>query len=207
LYRLRVIHLHVPPLRERPEDVEVLTTHFAERAERSLNFTEDARRAFQRYRWPGNVRELMNVVEQLLWLSTTGIVEVENLPVSMRNSPNVMVPVPDRRRQVADDLYDALVKGGASFWEHVYPMFLNRDITRHDLRQLVRRGLAETRGRYKALLTLFGMPDNDYRRFMNFLAAHDCSVAFREFRETASTPADAGASPVGTPAIEVPIAS
>ena len=158
LYRLRVIHLHVPPLRERPEDVEALTTYFVERAERSLTFTEDARRAFQCYRWPGNVRELMNVVEQLLWLSTNGTVEVENLPVSMRSAPNVMVPVPDRRRQVADDLYDALVKGGASFWEHVYPMFLNRDITRHDMRQLVRRGLAETRGRYKALLTLFGMP-------------------------------------------------
>jgi transcriptional regulator with PAS, ATPase and Fis domain len=204
LYRLRVIHLHVPPLRERPEDVQALTTHFVERSERSLNFTEDARRAFQRYRWPGNVRELMNVVEQLLWLSTNGTVEVENLPVSMRGAPNVMVPVPDRRRQVADDLYDAL-KGGASFWEHVYPMFLNRDITRHDLRQLVRRGLAETRGRYKALLTLFGMPDNDYRRFMNFLAAHECSVAFREFREIAPAPADAGQPPLGSAAIEVPM--
>ena len=56
----------------------------------------------------------MNVVEQLLWLSTTGTVDVEHLPVSMRNSPNVMVPVPDRRRQVADDLYDALKEGRRS---------------------------------------------------------------------------------------------
>jgi hypothetical protein len=55
----------------------------------------------------------MNVVEQLLWLSTNGTVDVENLPVTMRGATNVMVPVPDRRRQVADDLYDAL-KGGAS---------------------------------------------------------------------------------------------
>ena len=109
-------------------------THFLERAERSLNFTDDALRAFQRYRWPGNVRELLNVVEQLLWLSTTGTVGVEHLPVSMRSGPSVMVPLDDRRRQVADDLYDALVKQGASFWEHVYPMFLARDITRHDLR-------------------------------------------------------------------------
>ena len=77
----------------------------------------------------------------------------------MRTSPSVMAPVPDRRRQVADDLYDALVKQGASFWEHVYPMFLSRDITRQDLRQLVRRGLGESRGRYKSMLTLFGMPD------------------------------------------------
>jgi hypothetical protein len=61
-------------------------------------------------------------------------------------------------------------------------MFLARDLTRHDLRELVRRGLRKTGGRYKALLTLFGMPSGDYRRFMNFLGAHECGVGFREFR-------------------------
>jgi hypothetical protein len=85
-------------------------------------------------------------------------------------------------------LYDALVKQGASFWEYVHPMFLARDITRHDLRELVRRGLRESRGRYKSLLGLFGMPSRDYRRFMNFLTAHGCGVGVREFRETASSP-------------------
>ena len=67
----------------------------------------------------------------------------------MRSAPALMTPPDDRRRQVADDLYDALVTRGASFWEHVHPMFLAQDITRHDLRELVRRGLRETRGRYK----------------------------------------------------------
>ena len=74
-------------------------------------------------------------------------------------------------------------------------MFLARDITRHDMRELVRRGLRESRGRYKALVTLFGMSARDYRRFMNFLAAHDCVVGFREFRgsapsRTAATPSE-----------------
>jgi transcriptional regulator with PAS, ATPase and Fis domain len=182
LYRLRVIHLHVPPLRERPEDVEALTRHFVARAGRELMFSDDAHRMFHRYRWPGNVRELLNVVEQLVWLSPKGLIEVDHLPMSMRPGPTLLAPVDDRRRQVSDDLYDALVRQGASFWEHVYPMFLARDITRHDLRELVRRGLRESRGRYKALLTLFGMPTRDYRRFMNFLATHDCSVGFKEFR-------------------------
>jgi hypothetical protein len=68
----------------------------------------------------------------------------------------------------------------------VYPMFLARDITRHDLRQLVRRGLRESRGRYKSMLTLFGMSSRDYRRFMNFLAAHECGIAVREFRDGAA---------------------
>ena len=100
----------------------------------------------------------------------------------MRSGPGLLAPLDDRRRQVADDLYDALVRQGASFWDYVYPMFLARDITRHDLRELVRRGLRESRGRYKSLLILFGMSTRDYRRFMNFLAAHDCSVSYREFR-------------------------
>ena len=55
-------------------------------------------------------------------------------------------------------------------------------MTRHDLRQLLRRGLTTTRGNYRALLALFGVPESDYKRFMNFLAAHDCVVDFREFR-------------------------
>jgi DNA-binding NtrC family response regulator len=199
LYRLNVIQLQVPALRERPEDVRALMAYFLERSERHLTFSEDALRAFTRYRWPGNVRELMNVVEQLLWLSTTGVIAVEHLPASMRTGPTMVAPIDDRRRQVADDLYDALVKQGASFWDHVYPMFLARDITRHDIRELVRRGLRETRGRYKSLLELFGMPSSDYRRFMNFLAAHDCGVGFREFRAT--TPSSEKAATSGERAL------
>jgi len=182
LYRLRVIHLHVPPLRQRPQDVQALMAHFLRRAGRQLEFTEDALRAFQRYRWPGNVRELLNVMEQILWKPNRGLVAAEQLPITMRNGAGLITPLQDRRHHVADDLYDALVNHGASFWEHVYPMFMARDITRHDLRELLRRGLSETRGRYKSLLSLFGMPSGDYRRLMNFLAAHDCRVGFQEFR-------------------------
>ena len=152
LYRLRVIHLHVPPLRERAEDVQALMRHFLAAAGRDLSFTDEARQALLTYRWPGNVRELRNVVEQLVWLSAGDVVGVEHLPVSMRSEPGLLTPTADRRSRVADELYDALVKQGASFWEHVYPMFLARDITRHDLRELVRRGLRESRGRYKSML-------------------------------------------------------
>jgi hypothetical protein len=97
----------------------------------------------------------------------------------------------ERRRQAADDLFEALVEGGYSFWDHVHPLFLSRDLTRHDVRELVRRGLARTRGNYRSLLTLFGMSHDDYKRFLNFLAAHDCSVDYRPFRsgEGEMTPA------------------
>jgi transcriptional regulator with PAS, ATPase and Fis domain len=182
LYRLRVIHIHVPPLRERREDIRVLVKHLAGRAARPVTFSDEAMRMLERHRWPGNVRELQNVVEQAMWMSHGETVEIDHLPPSVQTQADAVLPVKERRRQVADDLYQALVSGGYAFWEHIHPLFLGRDITRHDMRGLVRKGLTTTRGNYRALLRLFGMPAGDYKRFLNFLAAHECNVDFREFR-------------------------
>jgi DNA-binding NtrC family response regulator len=182
LYRLRVIHVHVPPLRERKEDIRVLVEHLASKASRSVEFSDEALRTLERYRWPGNVRELQNVVEQALWMASGSMVEMAHLPPSVQASADQVLPVKERRKQVSDELYHALVAGGYSFWEHIHPLFLERDITRHDMRELVRRGLGTTRGNYRSLLRLFGMPASDYKRFLNFLAAHDCNVDFRAYR-------------------------
>ena len=192
LYRLRVIHLHAPPLRERREDVRVLAEHFLKRGRvenQQLAFSEEALQLLERYRWPGNVRELQNVVEQINWLSDKSTVQVEQLPQVVRTAADCMLPSRERRRQIADDLYQAIVNGGYSFWEHIYPLFIARDITRHDMRELVRRGLGVTRGSYRVLLRLFRMPASDYKRFLNFLAAHECRGDFREFRTGSPEPA------------------
>jgi transcriptional regulator with PAS, ATPase and Fis domain len=181
-YRVRVIHLHVPPLRERLEDIRPLATHFMVRSGRKVNIAEEAIRLLERYRWPGNVRELQNVIEQTVWLAPGDIVSPEHLPSQIQTTAQALLPVRERRTQVADELYQALVVSGYSFWEHIYPLFLSRDITRHDMRELVRRGLATTRGNYRTMLKLFGIPPRDYKRFLNFLAAHDCRADFREFR-------------------------
>src|SRR5262249_53783615 len=109
-------------------------------------------------------------------------IEVDHLPAIIRTSGQSLQPMRERRTQVADELYNALVVSGYSFWDHIYPLFLSRDITRHDMRELVRRGLAVTRGNYRTLLKLFGMSPADYKRFLNFLSAHDCRADFREFR-------------------------
>jgi len=189
LYRLRVIHIHVPPLRDRRPDIRPLVELFASRRARPVTFSEPAMELLQRYRWPGNVRELQNVVEQAIWQSGADEIFPEHLPISVRNSEG-LVHMRERRRQVADDLYDALASGGYSFWDHVHPLFLARDITRHDIRELVRRGLQTTRGSYRGLLTLFKMSPQDYQRFHNFLTAHGCKVEFRGFRngEAEATP-------------------
>jgi DNA-binding NtrC family response regulator len=138
------------------------------------------------YRWPGNVRELQNVVEQLVSLVSGRPVEPSDLPrtivASHRDFKHVMQ---DRRRSIAADLYDGLTSGGMRFWDDVHPLFISRDITRADLRQLIRRGLAMSGGSYRGVIELFGMEQDDYKRLLNFLAAHDCRVEAREFKPAA----------------------
>ena len=181
-YRLRVIHLRTPPLRERHEDIAPLVARFLESRNGAVSFSPQAIELLTRYHWPGNIRELQNVVEQAVWMSGGEVVDVEHVAACLEPSPATGV-VKERRRQPADDLYDALVARGLSFWEHVHPMFLNRDITRHDLRELVHRGLSTTGGNYRSVLRLFGIAEDDYKRFLNFLASHDCSVDVRAYRE------------------------
>src|SRR5437870_502092 len=104
LYRLRVIHLHVPPLRERVEDVRPLAMHFFTRSGRLVSLTEEAWQALERYAWPGNVRELQNVVEQIAWLSASPDepIGIDQVPAAGRRA-QAGPPVRERRRQVADE--------------------------------------------------------------------------------------------------------
>ena len=206
MYRLDVVHIRVPPLRERAEDVRALIEHHLSGAQRRINLTEDALQALETYRWPGNVRELQNVIERLIWTSVGEIVGIEDLPARLLPArTQAAPPLSERRRQRADDLFKALSDGTITFWEHVYPLFLNRDLTRHDLRELVRRGLAATRGNYQAVVRLFGMQGSDYKRFLNFLGTHDCVVDFREFRTPAEQAAPAAKD--RTPAEKAPPAA
>jgi hypothetical protein len=59
---------------------------------------------------------------------------------------------------------------------------MHREITRSNVRDLVRKGLTEARGNYKIVVRLFNMPADDYKKFLNFLRKHECQVSFKEFR-------------------------
>jgi two-component system response regulator AtoC len=100
-YRLNIIKIYIPPLRERPEDIEPLVHHFgrqlAERIERPLfEFTDEVLEVFRKCRWPGNVRELRNVVSRLMLLGDWDAARKELLasdPAGINGSQLVSLPL------------------------------------------------------------------------------------------------------------------
>jgi transcriptional regulator with PAS, ATPase and Fis domain len=188
-YRLNVIHLVVPPLRERPEDVPVLIDHFLKYFTRTdaylaRDLSPEALELLRRYTWPGNVRELENVIERLVVTGRTQIIRPEDLPIEIRTyEGNGRRPKDVVRTTVADDLYRRLIEERQSFWSVVYPLYMQREITRSHVRDVVRKGLEEARGNYKIVARLFNLDPGDYKRFLNFLRKHECQLPFKEYRQ------------------------
>ena len=116
-YRLNVIPIRVPALRERPEDVPLLVQHFAELFSRRMRksiktIPQETMAAMMRYDWPGNVRELQNVIERAVILSAGGVLRVPAADLKIRalphakankaqaGAPRKNIPLPDREQVV-----------------------------------------------------------------------------------------------------------
>jgi two-component system response regulator PilR (NtrC family) len=91
-YRLNVIPIRTPPLRERREDIPLLANHFVRRFRREMDravsgISAPAMRLLEQYSWPGNVRELENVIERAVALETSTVIEPDRLPESLHTAP------------------------------------------------------------------------------------------------------------------------
>jgi transcriptional regulator with PAS, ATPase and Fis domain len=129
-YRLNVIHITIPPLRARPEDIPLfleyfLRTYAAQRGIPPPALEPDTLDHLVAYHWPGNVRELKNAVERLVVRARTGVISLADLPAAIQV----------RRRDeaspssLADALFERMVAGGEPFWSVVHPLFMARDLT------------------------------------------------------------------------------
>lgn len=108
-YRLNVIPLHLPPLRERVEDIPLLTACFIQELRRKRNrkpfsFSREAMDCLLRYRWPGNVRELQNLIERLTILVQGKIAQAEDLPERFRETSSTRLNQPAVSGSHASDL-------------------------------------------------------------------------------------------------------
>jgi len=188
-YRLNVVHLVVPPLRDRPEDIKPLLVHFLKLASTSEGrpspeLTAEAAAYLEGYRWPGNVRELKNVAERLVVGYGGKAVTLQDLPAEIIAAETHIEPTTSAGlwQSLIEECYDLMTVGRESFWTTVYEPFIRRDMTRDAVRAIVRRGLEQTRGSYPLVATLFNLPDEDYRKLMRFLHKYDCHLPIQRFR-------------------------
>ena len=86
-YRLNAVRIQLLPLRERPEDINLLIGHFIKKicGDENITIYPDALKALKRYRWSGNVRELENVMQRAMLLAKDGIIELNDLPEEIRS--------------------------------------------------------------------------------------------------------------------------
>jgi len=113
-YRLNVIPIHLPPLRERREDIPLLANHFLHKYNREFNkkiksFKKEVMELFLNYSWPGNIRELENLVERLVVLTKEGEIGPEKLPAEIKGE------MPCLPKATETNLFEAVRKFEADF--------------------------------------------------------------------------------------------
>lgn len=144
-FRLKVLPMTIPPLRERKEDIEPLARYFTHRLARELRrepatLSDDATKILERYSWPGNVRQLKNVLERMMILHDTPTIEAEHLPVELIHE------TPQGRT----------LEGGFA----MPPEGLNLEELERDL---IRQAIARTRGNVTEAARLLGLSRDTLR--------------------------------------------
>ena len=159
-YRLHVISIQLPSLRERKDDIPLLVSHFLvkygeENRKRDLELTPEALDLLTEYDWPGNVRELENVIERAVVLTAGPRIGVELIPDHVRKAPNFQMPqfvvppegisfkdvITDFEKQLIESTLEAAggVQKRAAELLHIKPTTLNEMIKRYDIRPRRRR--------------------------------------------------------------------
>jgi DNA-binding NtrC family response regulator len=140
-YRLNVVNLELPPLRERPDDIPILATHFAAKSAAKHNrttptFTPTLVNSLLAYRWPGNIRELENVIERAVVISDSTVLDERLLPEKVISQANSVqnTSAPPAVPQL--ELQDGLLPPELSFETAI----------QNFKRQLVRQALRECNG-------------------------------------------------------------
>jgi two-component system response regulator PilR (NtrC family) len=162
-YRLHVINIYLPPLRERKDDIPPLAQHFLEKYGEENNKTDielkpEALDLLMEYNWPGNVRELENVIERAVVLSPTAIIGADLIPDHVRTAPSFRIPnfvvppeglsfkdvITNVERRLIESTLEAAggVQKKAAELLRIKPTTLNEMIKRHDIGARRRKGAA-----------------------------------------------------------------
>jgi transcriptional regulator with PAS, ATPase and Fis domain len=183
-FRINVLAIEIPPLRERKEDIPALTDHFIKTLNQKLKrnitgLTKEALSAIENYQWPGNVRELENALERAMVLAESERIDVSDLPEEVA-STLALAREGVRGVSVPKALFAQMVEGGKTFWDAVQKPFLLREISRSQVRDVIKLGLQETGGNYKKLAGIFHV-GHQYKKFHSFLKNSGCHLERKDF--------------------------
>ena len=197
-YRLNVVHLVMPPLRTRREDIRPLFEYYIgvmaeQHRAPACQIAEDAWVHLEAAPWPGNVRELRNVAERVALRFAGHVATLADVRRQMERGVAVATMAAPRAEEaetlarmdveaLAKSYYDRMVFGQETFWTALSQPLMLRDVTRETVRAVVRMALAEARGNYRTVLQMFNLPATDYKRFLGFLQKYECHVPFQAFR-------------------------
>jgi transcriptional regulator with PAS, ATPase and Fis domain len=167
-YRLNVFSIHLPPLRERQEDLRDLVQekkYYLKGKEIGNGFWE----AIYQHHWPGNIRELFSLLKRVGVHQGDVITSRDVRDIIGIDSNNVEKK--EKTEEVTNLWYG--IACGKSFWEVVKKPFLARDLKRSEVKSFISMGLEEAGGKYKSLIPVFNLKSEDYHRFMRFLHEQD----------------------------------
>ena len=169
-FRLRYFPLDIPALRERDDDWKLLISYFVDKLNQEYNlkkaFSPTSIKFLERYPWPGNVRELRSIVTIGFSMAESKYIEPDHFVSELRQAN---LAVPDTGK---NELFENMVEHGRSFWDIVHEPFLDRDLNRAQVREIVSQGLLAARGSYRRLSVLFNIRPDHYQKFMDFLRHH-----------------------------------
>lgn len=128
-YRLNVIHIEVPPLRERTEDIRLLVNHFIEKyrqdeGKNKIELSPEAWKALYGYGWPGNVRELENVIERAVVLNSGVPIDIRDLPPEFAEMPkeldiNRLIPLSAPLQPTLEEIEEKLIRRALKLCDNV----------------------------------------------------------------------------------------
>ncbi|MEQ8189741.1 MAG: sigma-54 dependent transcriptional regulator, partial [Candidatus Eremiobacterota bacterium] len=116
-YRLRVMEVRLPPLRERREDINLLVEHFIKKFNREFNknitgISQNVQKKFMTYHWPGNIRELEHTIEHAFILTDQSVITLEALPDELKNLPLIQIQNICKTEDTAIAIIEALKRTG-----------------------------------------------------------------------------------------------
>jgi DNA-binding NtrC family response regulator len=172
-YRLNVLPIALPPLRQRPEDVRALVSHHSDLL-RGKSVTDGFWTVMLRHGWPGNVRELIHVLKRAgisLPGPTIGSEISDLLAADETSSPAALHDAVARA--------ESEILAGGSFWDTAWRSFLDREINREELRGLLARAFSENGESLRRLSRALHIAEGDYPRFVSALHKYDVHPAKR----------------------------